>query len=362
MPLRLGIIGVGGFGRFCLEQYLQLSDVRVTAIAGTQPAKYAALARQYGIPIFTTDWRELARHPDVDAVYLATPPDLHAAQALAAIAHGKHVFCEKPLALTLNEADAMLAAAARQHVRLGLNFVMRYNALYTLAHTLVQARALDAPQHFVFDNAAGDLPAGHWFWDPRRSGGIPVEHGVHFFDIFAAIYGPGTLRWAACTPRDGDADDKWLIVNQYAKNMFGSFYHAFSKPSAIERTRALFDFARGSFTLEGWFPHQLDLTGLVTADEAAQIAAIVPDTAIQPLAGGAREVLAAGATRTVTHRLTAHYCSGEQQACYAEAIQAAMRDFAAWVRDPAHRPRVTGADGRTALELALQAVALAHAA
>ncbi|HEY3417136.1 MAG TPA: Gfo/Idh/MocA family oxidoreductase, partial [Armatimonadota bacterium] len=250
--VRLGILGVGGFGLFCLEQYRQMPGVRITAIGGTQREKYARLAAEYAIPFFTVDWRELVTHPDVDVVYLATPPDLRGAPAIAALEAGKHVFCEKPLALTLEEADQMLATAEQQGVRLGVNFVMRYAGLYDLLGSLVTAGILGAPLHFSFENAASDLPAGHWFWDARRSGTIPVEHGVHFFDIFAAIFGQGDLRWAGRSRRPGGEEDRWLAILRYGDQMFGSFYHAFDLPSPLEETRAVIEFERGRVDINGW--------------------------------------------------------------------------------------------------------------
>ena len=71
-----------------------------------------ALAERHGIPRITTDWRELAADPDVDAVVIGTPNALHAPQAIACLEAGKHVLVEKPMARTLAEAEAMNAAAA----------------------------------------------------------------------------------------------------------------------------------------------------------------------------------------------------------------------------------------------------------
>ncbi|MHB0935859.1 MAG: Gfo/Idh/MocA family protein [Armatimonadota bacterium] len=350
----LGIIGVGGFGLFSLEEYRRLPEIRITAIAGTKPEKYAALAKQYEIPFHTTDWRALVTHPEVDIVYLATPPDTRTEMALAALEAGKHVFCEKPLALSLAEADRMLAAAERAGLRVGINFVMRYSRIYETIRSLVAERIFGEPQRFVFENHAGDLPASHWFWDPRRSGGILVEHGVHFFDIANTIFGEGRLHWAVMSRRESGEADRWWCALRYGERMYASFYHAFDKPSAIEHTRGTIECAQGALTIDGWFPTQLVVDGLLAPSVLERARELLPSAEVVQLPAP-QMVLADGRQREVTHSLKANVAIGNKEEAYAVAVGEAMRDFAAWARDAAHPPRVTGADGRAALAIALEA-------
>ncbi|OPZ86398.1 MAG: 1,5-anhydro-D-fructose reductase [bacterium ADurb.Bin429] len=359
--VRLGILGVGGFGRFCLEQYQRMLGVRVTAIAGTRTEKYAALARQYDIPHAFTDWRALVTHPEVDIVHLATPPDLRAAPALAAIAAGKHVWCEKPLAITLAAADAMLTAADRRGVRVGVNFIMRYSPLYDLLRVLVREELFGAPQRLLFENHAADLSPDHWFWDPARSGAIPVEHGVHFFDLFSSILGDGRLRWAGRTCRPNGVEDKWQIVVQYGARVLGSFYHAFDMPAPLESTRAVLDCARGRFRLDGWIPERLELEGLVNPEALARLTALLPEAGIttQELGGGPWR--ADGEAVAATTLARAQVFTAEKSLAYGQAVRAALADFITWTRQPGYHPRVTGTDGRAALALALRARELARA-
>lgn len=357
--IRLGIIGVGAFGRFTLEQYRKLPEARITAIAGTKQDKYAALAREFNVPFHTTDWRELVTHPEVDVVYLATPPDTRATMTLAALHAGKHVFCEKPLALSLVEADAMLANAARYGLRLGINFVMRYAKLYMLLGTLLREHLLGEAQQVIFLNAAGDLEHGHWFWDRTRSGGILVEHGVHFFDIFASMLGEGTVPNALVTRRSSGEADRWNCTVLYNKQIFANFTHAFDKPSPIEHTLAVIDTTLATITLVGWLPTALRLDGLVHVDALPRLTELLPDLIIDPLSEPMK-VLADGQPHPVTHRLHGEINLAEKQAVYARAVSDAMADFLAWVRDPAHRPRVTAVEGRAALATALTARALAE--
>ena len=357
---RLGIIGVGGFGLFCLDKYRFIPEVRITYAADINQEPLRRLSAAYDIPHVTTDWRELIASPEVDVVHIATPPSLHAEQAIAAVTAGKHVFCEKPLALSMEDADEMLSAAEARHVRVGIDFVMRYSRLYDQVHTVVGEGLLGAPQRILFENNAKDLPAGHWFWNPSLSGGIPVEHGVHFFDIFEYLFGRGLLCWAGRTIRSSGEADRWMAVFRYGERAFGSFYHGFDKPGIIERTWALFELSRGHIRLEGWIPERLTLEGVATRDELKSLTAIFPNLEVEELDEGAMTVLADGQEVIVSHRVRAEVSAGEKLVIYGQAVQDAMADFIAWTRDPRHQPRVTGEDGQRALAVALEVTAAAR--
>lgn len=358
---RLGIIGVGGFGIFCLDKCRFIPGVKVTALADINAEALERYAAQFGIPFTTTDWRELVNSPDVDVVHIATPPSLHAEQAIACANAGKHIFCEKPLAISMEEADAIFRAADEHGVRVGIDFVMRYSAIYDLIRTIVQEKLLGAPQRFLFENMAKDLPAGHWFWDPWLSGAIPVEHGVHFFDIFQSILGPGEVRWAGLTRRPGGEADKWFMVLQYGERVFGSFYHGFDKPEIIERTWAEIDFERGKIRIDGWIPETMTLDGIVNHADGKRIKELIPGTQLTLINEKGLTVLADGKEMTVNSWIHAEVSGGEKLAIYGKAVQDAMADFIVWTKDPAHRPRVTGEDGREALRIALQVNELAFA-
>src|SRR5580704_15602710 len=112
--IRVGAIGAGGFGLFALQQFLQIPGVSLEAFAGTQREPALAMARRFGVPDLI-EVEALLASPAVDLVYIATPPFLHYAQARAALLAGKHVICEKPLALAEEEArDLVTLARERQ--------------------------------------------------------------------------------------------------------------------------------------------------------------------------------------------------------------------------------------------------------
>jgi phthalate 4,5-cis-dihydrodiol dehydrogenase len=116
-PVALGVIGLGMAGAVMVNAAKFHPGMRVVAAADPQPAPRAAFAREFGAPAFE-DASQLCQHPQVEAVYIATPHQLHRAHVILAAEAGKHVIVEKPLALTLEDCDAMIAAVERNGVHL----------------------------------------------------------------------------------------------------------------------------------------------------------------------------------------------------------------------------------------------------
>jgi len=358
-PLRLGLIGPRGFGAFCTGAYHDAMAARVIAFAGRDPAALAAAAAQYGVPSTYTDWREMLQNPDIEAVHIVTPPDRHAEMAIAALNAGKHVFAEKPLATSNTDANAILTAAKAANKCVGVNFVMRYDPLYQTVRAIREGGWLGALTHVGFENYASDEGLGddHWFWDPVASGGIFIEHGVHFFDMIGAIAGAPALSvlGRTWTRSDGTGkEDKVSALVTYENGVEASFYHAFNRPGALEKQTAHFAFERGHLTLHGWIPTRLELNAIVDDAGFAELQTLLlletlPDDGIP------KTVRGNGKNLEVTHRVQAHQSLGEPTPVYLKAVQDAMADFAASVRDPSHRSLVTAEDGAASVRVAAAA-------
>ena len=116
--IRLGVIGCGGFGLFALQQFAQVPGVTLAGMAGTHREAAHAAAKRFGIPDIE-DVDKMLDRDDIDMIYIATPPFLHHPQAMAALRAGKHVICEKPLAMTLAQADEMIAEATKHRSAAG---------------------------------------------------------------------------------------------------------------------------------------------------------------------------------------------------------------------------------------------------
>ena len=366
-PLALGLIGPRGFGAFCTGAYHEAGVARVVAFAGRDPLALAAAAAQYDVPNTYTNWREMLHDPAVEAVHIVTPPDRHAEMAVAALRAGKHVFVEKPLATIPADAQAILTAAAAAGKVAGVNFVMRYDPLYQAVLTIAQSGWLGPLTHIGFENYASDEGLGddHWFWDPVASGGIFVEHGVHFFDMVGAIAGAPArdvlgrvwIRGDGMGKEDRQKEDRVQALVTYENGIDASFYHAFNRPGALEKQTAHFAFERGHVTLHGWIPTALDLAAIVDDDGFAGLQTVLPLQKVEdgdfPAPG--RTVRGHGKQYEVTCRVQTHQTLGKPTPVYLKAVQDAMADFAAAVRDPSYRPLVTAEDGAASVRLAAAA-------
>ena len=357
--LSLGLIGPRGFGAFCTGAYHNAGVARVAAFAGRDPAVLAITAAQYGVPHTYLDWREMLHDPSVEAVHIVTPPDKHAEMAIASLRAGKHVFVEKPLATTSFDAEAILSAAKVAGKVAGVNFVMRYDPLYQTVQKIARNGWLGALTHVGFENYASDEGLGddHWFWDPVASGGIFIEHGVHFFDIIGAIAGApavSALGRIWMRPDGTGKEDRVQALVTYENGVEASFYHAFNRPGALEKQTAHFAFERGHVTLHGWIPTSLDLTAIVDESGFAGLQAVLPLEIVND-GDFPQTVRGNGKNLEVTRRVHAHQSLGGPTPVYLKAVQEAMADFAAAVRDPSHRRLVTAGDGAASVRVAAAA-------
>ena len=202
--LGIGVIGCGGFGLFALQQFVQVPGVHLAGMAGTARPAAIAAAHRFGLED-VVEIDRLLELPAVELVYISTPPFLHYEQSKRALEAGKHVICEKPLAMTVAQADELVAIARKNDRLLIANLMQRYNPLYETVRQVIAQAPLGQLLHGYFENYASDenLPPEHWFWDREKSGGIFVEHGVHFFDMLTGWLGPGEVVGARASRRPG---------------------------------------------------------------------------------------------------------------------------------------------------------------
>ena len=204
-PACVAVAGAGGFGQFCLEAYRQTGDISVAAVA--DPNLAGSAPRTHPELSITADWRNLLDVPTIEVIHLATPPLLRAEIAVPALKAGKSVFCEKPLALSLREADEILDAARLAGRSVGVDYVLRHHPAFEFVARL-SASALFGPlRTFSLQNFAQVLPGDHWMWDTEKSGGILVEHGVHFFDAYGQIAGAPEEVWGSAPRKEAVAGD-----------------------------------------------------------------------------------------------------------------------------------------------------------
>ncbi len=175
--LRIGLVGTQFIGNLYCHSLRQVDGAQVTAVAS--PNTSGQFAERWNIGNAHTDWREMVASDAVDAVAIATPNDVHAEIAVAAARAGKHVLCEKPLAMSLAEADAMVEACRAAGVVLmyaeNLVFVPMYQRVKELAR-----RGQVGTPFLVKQAQCHGGPYSPWFWDVERSGGgVVLDMGCH---------------------------------------------------------------------------------------------------------------------------------------------------------------------------------------
>jgi predicted dehydrogenase len=363
--IRIGAIGAGGFGLFALQQFLQVRGVDLVAIAGTHREAAIAMARRFGVaePLEVED---LLKLDEVDLVYIATPPFLHYAQVRAALEAGKHVICEKPLALTVAQADDLLQLA-RDRDRLCIaNLMQRYNPLFGAVRQLIELRVLGECLHGWFDNAAGDegLSPEHWFWDRAKSGGIFIEHGVHFFDLFEGWLGRGEVVASQRVLRPGSVvEEQVQCVVRYSNGALVTFYHGFTQPARLERQEFRLLFERGELTLDEWVPIRVRIRALVDEAQSRTLMDIFPDAKLDVLntySGPDRMARGRHKDFDVYQRIDLRSgMEAEKMRRYCELLRALLSDQIAWVKDRSHERVINEDNGRNSLSMACAATLLA---
>jgi len=220
--LRVAVIGLG-MGRGHIRDYLQCPEAELVAICDQDAVRLAAVATEFGVAKTFTDYHEMLKSPRLDAVSVALPNFLHAPVTLDCLAAGKHVLCEKPLALNAHEAEQMVRAARSRGLTLMVNFNFRFEAAAWTVHNAVDEGLL-GDVYFArtgWHRNRGIPSWGGWFTTKRLSGGGGlIDLGVHRLDlalwymgypapvaVSGAVYGHLGKELARRQGREFDVDD-----------------------------------------------------------------------------------------------------------------------------------------------------------
>jgi predicted dehydrogenase len=362
----IGVIGCGGFALFALEQFAQIPGVRFVGMAATFPEAASAATRRFGLPD-VGEIETLLAMPGLDLVYIATPPFLHHRQAMQALRAGKHVLVEKPTALLPAEADEMIVAARERGLLVATNLMQRYNRLFDAVRGLLVRKPLGELVHAYFENYACDeqLPTEHWFWDRGKSGGIFVEHGVHFFDLFAGWLGPGKVVAAQVCLRPGTTiEDQVQCTLRYGHGVLVNFYHGFTQPGRMDRQELRLVFERGDVRLDEWIPVRATIHALVNEADAATLCELFPDSRLDITAVyEGKDRICSGRHKALDVCQIAEMTEGSKDIKmqrYGELVRDLLADQLAWIADRGHMRRLTEQNGRDAVAIAVEADVMAH--
>jgi predicted dehydrogenase len=193
MDLRVGIVGAGNIARNHVEGY-RAAGAQVIAIADTAPEALARRAVEWGVSHAFTEVGDLLALPGLDAVSVCTPNAAHHRATLAAAAAGIHVLCEKPVSLSLAEADEMIDACRRAGVVLAIDHHLRTNPAVERAHALITDGTIGTITFVRLRQAhdwagATDVPMG-FRTHALAGGGTLLDNGCHLFDLARHLAGP----------------------------------------------------------------------------------------------------------------------------------------------------------------------------
>jgi predicted dehydrogenase len=244
-PRGVGIIGYGFMGRAHSNAYESVRrafgplspDIELVSIAGRDRIAVAAAAERYGFKRYEVDWRRTVADPDVTLVNVCAWHDVHADASIDAARRGKHVVCEKPMALTVTEAQTMRDEAVRAGVVHRVAFNYRFAPAVIMARRLIADGALGRIHRVRISYVIGALasPTTPWYWDDRTSG-ILLNLGSHVIDLARYLVGEPTTVTALMTqgyaqrPSRGDpetlepieADDAFAAAVEFESGALGS--------------------------------------------------------------------------------------------------------------------------------------------
>jgi UDP-N-acetylglucosamine 3-dehydrogenase len=237
------IVGCGDMGTKHAARWARLPEAEVVAVVDIARDRAEALARAYHLDTVHTDYRPTVTLPGVDVVSVCVPTSHHADVSIFAAEHGRHVLCEKPMALTLGQGKAMMAAARRHGIKLGLGFMRRHSPVVPVLREWLAAGNLGRPVLYHAIDTRKIRPKREMH-DAEINGGPIVDMGVHLFDLWPAIFDSEPIAVFASGLKLGRdrpqlahiqniAYDTATIQVRYGSGDIGTFVVSWGLPPAV---------------------------------------------------------------------------------------------------------------------------------
>ena len=325
-PVAVGLIGSQFISSVHADALRHCPQAELAAVASPTPGNAAQFAERFGIPCVLTDYQDLLARPEIQLVVVGVPNHLHCQIVLDAAAAGKHIVVEKPLCLSLAEADRMIAACRSAGVKLMYAEELCFAPKYVRLKQLLDSGALGRPT-LLKQSEKHDGPHAAHFWDVERSGGgVTMDMGCHAIEFF---------RWMLGRPP---------IQSVYAQ--MGTQVHG-SRTRGDDNAILILEFAEGAIAVaeESW-------TKLGGMDDRAEVHGSGGVAYADLLHGNAIETYSTGGYDYAVEK--AGSTKGWSFTIYEEAwnygFHAEMAHFVDCVQND-KTPLVTGEDGRVVLEV-----------
>jgi len=314
----IGVIGCGGMGSSLANSAKTLEHVEVLRVSDVDESRAKNLANQLSVE-YDLAYHELFKHDEIQAVLVATPPFMHSQVTVDAASAKKHVFCEKPMAPTLEACDAMIKAAQENGVKLTIGLVCRYHATHSKVRELVHSGELGKPVCMMVSRIGGRWGGGHPSWRFKRelSGGSLMEINAHEIDFMRFVFGDVKSVYAVggtYVQFEADYPDVMVVSLNFKNGAVGTLHS--SHVSAIGAYGGRVDCENGSI----YFPGIWGGGATITYQKVGESAQTIPISEIK-------------VEEPVKHEIR-------------RFVDAIIKN---------EEPLITGYDGRAAVEIALAA-------
>ncbi|MCG3211355.1 MAG: Myo-inositol 2-dehydrogenase [Anaerolineae bacterium] len=282
-PLNFAILGPGIVAEFH-QQAIAANGGRLVAVGHYRPEQFAAISAKFGVPCQTE--AELLARPDIDVLVICTPSGQHAQQTVAAARAGKHVLVEKPMALTLADADAMIAACEQGGVKLGVALHRRTEPLAQKIHRAIEAGDLGqltlglVTMPYFRGQKYYNLAEWRGTW-AQDGGGVLMNQGIHIIDLLVWFMGDpiAVAAHAGTLQRNIEVEDTLAATLRFANGALATVTATTTAAPGFPHRIELYG-SNGGIQMEG---DQIERWSLVDAGRAV----VTPPPAGQSAAAGA---------------------------------------------------------------------------
>jgi predicted dehydrogenase len=236
--LGIGVIGAGGIANFAhLNNFARNPRVKLIAIADIDLDKAKAAAEKWGIPHYYADYHDVINEPEVEAVSVTTWPTAHAAPVIAAAEARKHVLCEKPIATTLDDANAMVAAADRAGIKFAMGYQPQFGRVWPAVKNLIDEGVCGRLMGMSVIGVSRSSHRVPWFLSREMAGGgILMDWGIYTSYFLQWLLGPvasvsaqkETFRKEVQVDEtlltDVDVEDTVAATLRFKNGMLGTWY------------------------------------------------------------------------------------------------------------------------------------------